>query len=138
MYDRPFSLRIITPARIVFEGNVVGVLAPGSLSPFEVLGGHVPLVSSLEVGEVRITRAGDERSYLAIGGGVLEARRSGVTILADSAEFAREIDIPRAERARARALERVRSHAADIDHVRAEAALARATNRLSVARGHGD
>lgn len=134
-YRQPFHLRIITPSRIVFDGPVLGVRVPGSLSPFEVLAGHIPLVSSLEVGEVRITREPNmTRDYLAISGGVIEVYRGGATILADSAEWAREVDIRRAEEARNRALARIRSRDAEIDMVRAEAALSRALNRLSVAR----
>jgi F-type H+-transporting ATPase subunit epsilon len=133
LYGRTFPLRIITPSRIVFEGDVSGVRVPGSLSPFEVLSGHVPLVSSLDVGEVRITHVPNSVEYLSIGGGVIEVTRHGVTLLADSAEKAVEIDVGRASAARDRALQRLRHASPDTDIPRAEAALARSLNRLSVA-----
>lgn len=134
LYTRTFPLRIITPNRILFEGEVRGVRVPGSLAPFEVLAGHAPLVSSLEIGEVRIIYAPNSVEYLAIGGGVMEVTRNGVTLLADSAERAVEIDVERARAARDRALARLRHLTPGIDVPRAEAALARALNRLSVAR----
>jgi len=133
-YTRRFPLRIITPSRIVFEGEVAGVRVPGSLSPFEVLAGHTPLVSSLDIGEVRLTHAPNSVEYLAVGGGIIEVTRAGVVLLADSAERAVEIDVERAKAARDRALERLRHPSPQVDIPRAEAALARALNRLAVAR----
>lgn len=136
LYARTFSLSIITPNRVVFKGDVAGIRVPGSLSPFEVLSGHTPLVSSLEIGEARITHAPNSVEYLAIGGGVIEVTRNGVTILADSAEKAVEIEVGRATAARDRALQRLRRPSPDTDAARAEAALSRALNRLTVAH-HG-
>lgn len=136
LYRRSFPLQVITPTGVVFEGEVYGVRVPGSLSPFEVLGGHTPLVSSLEIGEARLMTSPTTASYVAITGGVIQVRRDGVTMLADAAELVADIDGERAEQARERALERLRSHDSDVDHLRAEAALARALNRLSILTRH--
>jgi F-type H+-transporting ATPase subunit epsilon len=140
LYVRPFRLRIITPTRVLFEEEVTGVRAPGSLAPFEVLAGHAPIVSGLDVGPVRLTMgnpAAPRRRALAISGGVLEATREGVALLAHTAEWAEEIDVARAERSRDRALQRLRRPTPDMDLRRAEAALARALNRLAVSAHAG-
>ena len=127
----------MTQTRSLHEGDVLAVRAPGALSPFEVLARHAPLVSSIVPGKVRVTvgtPADPSTRYLALTGGVLEVRRDGVTVLADAAEWADEIDRGRAERARDRALERLRRPTPDIDVDRADAALRRAVVRIEVAQ----
>ena len=146
LFSGQIQLRILTPSRIVFqtdsgfEGDAIAIRVPGSLAPFEVLPRHAPIISALDIGEVRISRgsaADPLHEYLAISGGVIEVRRDEVILLANAAEWANEIDVARAEAARDRARERLRRSASpDIDVARAQAALARALNRLRVA-AHG-
>ena len=132
MLEKRFKLEIVTPEQVLYEGEVEGVRAPGKLGSFEVLAGHIPYLSLLEIGEVSF-REGGVRRYLATSGGVLEVLRTGVTVLLETAEWAEEIDVERAERARDRARQRLSERSPDLDIPRAEAALQRALNRLRVA-----
>ncbi|MBT3268268.1 ATP synthase F1 subunit epsilon [Candidatus Poribacteria bacterium] len=135
LYSTSFALRVATPDRVILDEAAAGVRVPTPEGPFEVLARHAPVVSALEVGEVRVS-TGDggspTRRYLAISGGVIEVRRDGVSVLADSAEWAEDIDADRAADSRRRAAERLRNITEDIDSARAHAALARALTRLQV------
>ena len=140
MFEKRFKLEIITPQRVMYEGEVTTVRAPGVVSPFAVLAGHTPFLSLLEVGEIIFREPappGSPPQYMAISGGILEVLRTGVTILVNTAEWAHEIDIARAQRAKERAQQRLMHLTPDIDVRRAEVALARALNRLKVAQHAG-
>jgi F-type H+-transporting ATPase subunit epsilon len=107
-------------------------MAPGSLGEFGVLSGHTPFMTSLKIGAVRyVDKAGKER-FVFVSGGFAEALPNKVTILADSAERRKDIDIERAKAALARAEERLAKEG-DIDFARARAALARAILRIRLA-----
>ena len=126
-----FQLEIVTPQRLVYRGEVEGLRAPGALGGFGVLARHIPFLTSLGPGEIIIREAEGSR-FLATSGGFVEVLRAGVTVLAETAEFAEEIDKDRAEQARERARARFKQRDAKIDIARAEAALARAIHRLRV------
>ena len=128
-----FPLRILTPARTLFQGDVEHVQAPGSEGSFGVLARHAPLVAALGTGRLSFDDRSGQRQ-LATSGGFVEVAADGVTVLAETAEFAQEIDVPRAQAARDRARERLRQRDS-IDVSRAQAALARALTRLRVAAG---
>ena len=132
----PLHLEIVTAERIVFEDDVDEVIAPGSDGDLGILPKHAPLLSTLNIGELRLKKAGEEVA-LAIGGGFLEVYHDNVTVLADAAERSDEIDTSRAEEARNRAQQRVRefkdSGAQAEEIANAEAALRRAIVRLRVA-----
>ena len=132
MLERRFHLEIRTPQQLIYEGDVSSIRAPGELGSFEILTGHVPFLTVLETGEIRI-RETDTPQSLAISDGVFEVLRTGVTVLSDTAEWAHEIDIERAETARQRAQEHLASRGSMINRERAEAALARAANRIKIA-----
>jgi F-type H+-transporting ATPase subunit epsilon len=91
-----------------------------------------PLITMLKPGEVLI-RKNSEETYLFVSGGFLEVRPEKIIILADACERADEIDIERAEAAKHRAEERLKSHTPEIDMARAQAALLRSLVRLQVA-----
>jgi F-type H+-transporting ATPase subunit epsilon len=95
----------------------------------------IPFLTVLEVGELQIRESADTPQLISTSGGVFEVLRTGVTALLDTAEWAPEIDVERAEAARQRALERLSAPGSEVDRARSEAALARARNRLRVA-GH--
>jgi F-type H+-transporting ATPase subunit epsilon len=125
-------LDILTPEKVVFSDSIEMVTAPGGLGEFGVLPGHAALVTTLETGEVAIKK--DNREYwLAISGGFAEVGNDKVTILAEAAELAQEIDIKRAETAKIQAEEKLKSLSSD-DSQFSEVALAlkRATNRIKV------
>jgi F-type H+-transporting ATPase subunit epsilon len=126
---------VVTAERTVFEDDVNMVVAPGMAGQLGILPHHAPLMTALTWGELIIHREGQEDEFIAIGGGFMEVGPDHVTILADSAERAEEIDELRAEEARQRARETMaQKHREDEDFVRAEAALRRSLLRLKVAR----
>ena len=132
MLERRFHLEIRTPQKLIYEGDVSSVKAPGELGSFEILPSHIPFLTVLETGEIRI-RETDTPQSLAISGGVFEVLRTGVTVLSDTAEWAHEIDAERAETALQRAQEHLASGDSGINRERAGAALARAKNRIKIA-----
>ena len=126
---------VVTAERTVFQDDVDMVVAPGIQGQLGILPHHAPLMTSLTYGELIIHREGQEDEFIAIGGGFLEVGPEHVTILADSAERAGEIDEARAEEARLRAEELMaQKQREDADFVRAEAALRRSMLRLKVAK----
>ena len=126
---------VVTAERTVFEDSVDMVVAPGIEGQLGILPHHAPLMTSLTYGELILHREGREDEYIAIGGGFMEVGPEHVTILADSAERAGEIDEARAEAARERAAETMaQKQREDVDFARAEAALRRSVLRLKVAK----
>src|SRR5882762_7058009 len=108
------KLEIVTPARALLAEEVDEVVVPGSEGGLGVLPGHTPLLSSLKIGELWY-RQGQEKHYLAIAFGFVEVLPDRVTVLADVGERAQEIDVQRAERAKQRAEELLRSPAPHMD-----------------------
>src|SRR5690349_3800920 len=100
------TLEIVTPDRALVAEQVDEVEIPGSAGYFGVLPAHAPLLASLQVGELWF-RKGQEKHYLAIAFGFVEVLPDKVTVLAQIAERAEDIDLVRAERAKARAEERL-------------------------------
>lgn len=126
---------VVTAERAVFDDQVDMVVAPGIEGQLGILPHHAPLMTALTFGELVIHRQDQEDEYIAIGGGFMEVRPDHVTILADSAERAEEIDLERAEEAQLRAQELMaQKQREDVDFIRAEAALRRSLIRLKVAK----
>jgi F-type H+-transporting ATPase subunit epsilon len=129
----PLKLDIVTVERLVYSEDVDMVIAPGIDGELGILPRHAPLLTALTYGELRVKR-GNEEDSLAISGGFMEVQPDRVTVLADTAERAEEIDLERAEAARRRAEERLKALADDkVDFARAEAALRRSLIRMKVA-----
>ena len=125
-------LLIVSADRSLVNETVDEVEIPGADGYFGVLPGHTPLLAALHVGELWY-RQGSEKHYLHIAFGFAEVQPDRVTILAQTAEAAHEIDVARAERAKQRAEERVARPAVDMDAERARVALMKALIRLQVA-----
>jgi len=125
-------LEIITAEREVFADDVNVVVAPGTEGQLGILPHHAPLITMLHPGELLI-RKDNEETYMAITGGFLEVRPDKVIVLADACERAEEIDIARAEEAKSRAEEQLKTPVEELDAARAEAALRRSLVRLQVA-----
>lgn len=124
---------IVTAERLVFSEDADIVLVPGVEGEMGILPHHAHLMTAIQPGEIMV-RKGTEEYYLAVSGGFLEVKPDRITILADAAERAEEIDIARAEAAKKRAEERMAHRgAAELDTARAEASLHRALARLKVA-----
>lgn len=125
-------LLLVTPERQLLDTDIEEVYAPGVLGQFGVLPEHVNFLTALGTGELRY-RTGGVDHFVALSGGVLEVLDDVVTVLADSAESADEIDIGRAAQAEERlrhALARTASDAPEIADL--QSALVRATNRQAV------
>ena len=127
------TLRIVTPSRLVLDEEVDEVTAPGELGEFGVLPNHIAFLTTLVPGELSF-KQGAAKTTLAISGGYAEVLDNVMTVLASSAEFPDEIDIPRSQRAREQA-ERIlaRVDAEDAERQAADEALRRASVRLAVA-----
>ena len=127
------KLRLVTPSRLLLDEEVDEVTAPGALGEFGVLPRHISFLTLLEVGEMSYKQAG-ERHQLAISGGYAEVLDDVMTVLANAAEYADEIDIERARKARERAEKKMAELSrGDKDFAAADAALRRALVRLQVA-----
>ena len=127
------QLEIVTAERLLYSEEVSSVGASGVDGELGILPNHAPLLTMLRPGELRVVKDGDE-SFIAVSGGFLEVLGNTVTILADSAEYAEEIDLERAEAALKRAEEQVELAPAEIDLERAMASMRRSQARLKVAR----
>lgn len=127
------TLEIVTPDRSLVREEVDEVQVPGAEGYFGVLPGHTPFLTTLAIGEMWYrTPAG--KFYLSLAGGFAEVLPDRVTILAQIAERAEDIDVARAERAKQRAEERLsRPAAVEMDFERARLALLRSLIRLQVA-----
>ena len=124
---------MVTVEKLLFSDQVDSIVAPGEAGELGILPHHAPLLSVLKPGELRVTQDGQEQS-IAITGGFLEVLGNKVTVLADAAEHAGDINLERAEEAIRRAEERIASRDADLDLERALGALRRAQVRVTVAR----
>ena len=129
----PLHLEIVTPERLAYSDEVDMVLVPGIEGEMGILPHHTPLVSLLGVGELKIRKGGDEETF-AIAGGFLQVRPDKVVVMAETADLAADIDLERAQEARAeaeKALESGYVEGADLSAARAE--LQRALVRIRVA-----
>ena len=126
-----FSLRIITPDRVFYKGEVSMVEFNTIEGEIGVLKKHVPTTVIISPGILTITEAEGTREA-ALHAGFAEILKDEVVILAEIIEWPAEIDTERAQRARARAEERLRSKTPETDILRAETALQRALARISV------
>ena len=127
-------LEVVTPEKIVVSEEAQIVIAPGSEGEFGALIGHTPFLTTLQTGVIRYTdNAGKER-YIFVSGGFSETLPDKVTVLAESAERRRDIDVQRAEAAKKRAEERLLEdrEKENIDFLRAKLALERSINRIRI------
>ena len=130
-----FQLEIVTPEKqVVKDVAAEEAQIPGLDGYLGILPGHAPLITELKVGEITY-RAGGATHTLAVAWGFAEVLPDKVTILAETCERPADIDVPRAEKAKSRAEERLKSNNPEIDFTRAEDALQRAETRIKVASG---
>ena len=135
MLPESIELVVVTPEKQVLRQSAKEVQLPGADGYLGVLPGHAPLITELGIGELSYhDMSGKESEHLAIISGFAEVLGDRVTVLAETAEFAEEIDIARAEAAKVRAEKRLASGDASIDWDRAAISLQRALIRIQVAR----
>jgi F-type H+-transporting ATPase subunit epsilon len=133
------TVNVVTPNGLVYDHHAAIVVAKTTDGEIGILPKHAPIIVPLAIDEVRVKRTDSDThvDWIAVNGGIMEVRDNLVTIIADSAERERDIDVPRAERAKQRA-ERLIEEAketADKDTLRrATVALHRAINRINVSK----
>jgi len=128
------AVDIVTPERRVLQTQADSVVVHAIDGELGILAHHTPLVAQLAPGEIRL-RMGDQTQYFAVSGGFVEVQDNHVTVMAETAEMAHEIDVERARLAAERARELIKTAKSDVDLAQAEAALRRALARLHVTEG---
>lgn len=129
------KLEVVTPEKSVVSEEAQIVMAPGSLGEFGILVGHTPFLTTLKIGTIRYKDAGGTEKYVFVNSGFAEALPNKVTVLAESAERRKDIDVERAKAAMERAEKRLAEDRSkeDIDFNRAKVSLARAIERVKLA-----
>ena len=126
-------VEIITPSKSAYKGQIKSITIPGTLGNFQVLFNHAPMLSTFEIGKIKLSDLNDKEIEYVTSGGTVEVNDNKILILADSAETSDEIDIERAKKSLERAKERLASrNKGDIDIMRAELSLQRAINRMKM------
>lgn len=133
MLPESLELVLVTPTRQLLRSRVMEVTLPGANGYLGILPGHAPLITELGIGELSYRGTTASEPILVIRG-FAEVLPDRVTILAETAEFSAEIDIARAEAAKARAEKHLASGDPNIDWDRASVALQRALIRIQVGR----
>jgi F-type H+-transporting ATPase subunit epsilon len=137
MLPEDLELIVVTPERQLVHETVVEVTIPGLEGALGILPGHAPLMTELGIGELSYRQGTSGQPIsLAVISGFAEVLGDRVTVLAETAERAEEIDLARAEAAKARAEKRLASGDTNIDWDRATVALQRSVIRIQVARKH--
>jgi F-type H+-transporting ATPase subunit epsilon len=135
MLPESIQLIVVTPERQLLRGSVVEVTVPGLDGQLGILPGHAPLMTELGIGELSYrTSTSSQPVVLAVISGFAEVLPDRVTVLAETAERAEEIDLARAEEAKARAEKRLAAGDTNIDWDRANIALQRSIIRIQIAR----
>jgi F-type H+-transporting ATPase subunit epsilon len=131
------TLEVAVPERLLASETVKEVQIPAASGYLGVLPGHAPLMTELGTGVLAFkTASGSPPRYMAINGGIAEVLPDHIRVLADTAEWAEEIDVERARKARERASDLLQRHDMEIDVERAQRAVRRAQARLQAAERH--
>jgi F-type H+-transporting ATPase subunit epsilon len=129
-----FQLEIVTPTKLLVKEAAEEAQIPGLSGYLGILPGHAPLLTELAVGVITY-KVGGATNALSVAWGFAEVLPDKVTILAEAAERPQEIDVERAQQAKDRAEQRLKSGDPQVDYARAEDAVQRAATRLDVAKG---
>ncbi len=128
------NLEIVTPFGKIFNAEIVSCTIPGSKGQFQILKDHAALISTVDIGSVKVEYPDSKSDNLTVAGGFCEVKDNAIELITESAEFTKEIDVERAESAKKRAEERLASKNEDIDVSRAKLALLRSINRLKLSQ----
>ncbi len=134
MPEKTFKLEIITPMRIVYQGDALSLSAPGVMGGFQVLYNHSPMLAEIGIGKIKLIDAGGREDFFATSGGFVEVLNNHVTVIAETVERPEEIDVNRAENARQRAKMELAGKITDGQSSEARNALQRAVNRIRTAK----
>ncbi len=129
-----YRLKVVTPERVMWDGDVAEIIVRTTEGEIGVLAHHMQIISPLVPHLMTVYQPNGKTQQMAVSGGFIEVKDDGVTILADSAETADMVDVARAQRARDRALENLNlpTSSVEVDIARAQRALARSENRLKL------
>jgi F-type H+-transporting ATPase subunit epsilon len=130
-----FRLSIVTPEKIVYEGEVVSLIVPGTEGYLGILSHHAPLITALQTGKIEFKDADNKLKIYAVSGGFIEVSHNKATLLADTAEHSDEIDVARAQTAfeqLTKSLEDGDVLAGGVGKFEHKEALKRAANRLKI------
>lgn len=127
-------LEIVTPSGKIFNDEIVSCTIPGTNGQFQILKDHAALISAVDIGSVKIELPDSKPTYLTVAEGFCEVKDNSIELIAESAEFAQEINVDRAEFAKKRAEDRLASQNENVDMARARLALLRSLNRLKVSQ----
>jgi len=130
--EKLFDLEIISPVSVLFKSQVKHIRLPGIEGSFGILAGHMPLVTTLVPGEIKIDLDSENTKYFATSGGIVEVLPTKTKILIETAEEAKEIDLERAIYAKERAERRLSEKPTGTDFERAKKALIRANTRIRI------
>lgn len=128
----PYNVKIITPEKTFFEGSTEQIVARTSTGNVGILAGHTPYIANLQPAPFKIKVDGEFKTA-AVSGGMLKVAADGVTVICSAIEWAGDIDVVRADRARQQAEAKIKENASRKELDRAEQKLKRALNRLTVA-----
>jgi F-type H+-transporting ATPase subunit epsilon len=131
---KEFQLSVVAPDRMVVEETVTSVIAPGQEGYFGVQAGHVPLIAALRSGILEYVDTTNNRHYVYTGGGFAEVAAERVTVLADEAQRATEIDVSSAENALEASRRALRGEDSSMTTEEAVVEVERAINRMKAAR----
>lgn len=123
-------VNIVSAEAEIFSGTVEQVYAPAVMGDVGIYPRHTPLMTQLKPGEVRIIKQGGAEEFYFVSGGILEIQPHVVTILADTAVRASDLDEAKAIEAKQRAEQALQNHEGEMDYARAEAELAEAVAQL--------
>lgn len=132
---KELNVEIVTPSKSAYSGKANSVSVPGSAGAFQILFNHAPIISSLDIGEIKIEETDGKVLIFAASGGTVEVLNNNVLLLVESIESPEDIDLKRAEEAKERAKQRLSiNYKEKVDMTRAEASLKRAVNRLKISK----
>jgi len=126
------NLNVVSAEEALFSGSIESLQITGSEGELGIMPGHSPLLTSLKPGMARIVKQGGEEEVLYLSGGMLEVQPNSVTVLADVATRADDLDEQAAQEAKSRAEQHLNAQSGDVDYAEAAAELARAVAQLRV------
>ena len=131
---KEFTLSVVAPDREVVAEKVTSVVAPGTSGYFGVMADHLPLVAGLKPGLLEYLDADNQRNFVYVGGGFVEIRDNRMTVLADEASRAKDIDLSRAEADLEAARRALRGEDSDLNEQEAVQEVEKAIQRIRAAR----
>jgi F-type H+-transporting ATPase subunit epsilon len=131
---REFKLSVVAPDREVVSTSAVSIVAPGADGYFGVMAGHVPIVSALKPGILEYLDASNNRHHVYVGGGFVQVSGDSITVLADEARSAKDLDVTEAEKTLEEARKALRGESSSISSTDAIEEIEKATARIKAAR----